>query len=56
MTADSSKVNVERRREKLDSDFKRLRPLIEHSALCGLPLPSCSKKDEAVKVQSSEEE
>lgn len=36
----SSKEGIEDKRERLDSNIRKLRPLIEDSALCGTALPA----------------
>lgn len=38
------RAEIERKRNKLDSDIKKLSPIIQHSALCGLSLPKAQKE------------
>lgn len=39
-----SVARLDSRREKLDAEIRKLTPIIQESALCGLPLPTISKE------------
>lgn len=44
ITPKSSSARLDRKREKLDSEIRKLTPLIQQTALCGLSLPAFEKQ------------
>lgn len=44
LNSSSSRSGVESKRQKLDAEMIKMSPVIQESALCGLPLPVVTNK------------